>query len=176
MYTAFPIIAQIVNLFKTDTDLNEARDMNSADDIFVNPNDPNSKLREVPQRLSLRNPTLSPAGLFNVFSPSRAISLDPLVLDEMTKRQWEASGVIIREQNKAFESQRTKAVRSLREWRRLRDFIMTYWIPRFGKDNPEMTQRVLVALRQQYPSSRSISGLSQAQINQILSETTNFGG
>jgi len=176
MYSAFPIMAQTVNLFKTETDLNEARGMNSANDIFVNADDPNSKLRAVPDRLSLRVPTASPAGLFNTFSPSRVMSLDPVMLDEMTKEQWEASGVIVEEQKKAFKSQRTKAAESLREWRRLRDFVMTYWMPRFGNDNPEMAQRVMLALREQYPGERTMSGLSQAQVDQILGETTNFGG
>jgi hypothetical protein len=176
MYSAFPVIAQMVNLFKTETDLNEARGMDSPDDIFVNPDDPSSKLRAVPERLSLRMPTSSPAGLFNVFSPSRVMSLEPTMLDEMTKEQWKASGVIVEEQKKAFKSQRTKAAESLREWRRLRDFVMTYWMPRFGNDNPELAQRVMVALREQYPGERTMSGLSQAQIDQILGETTNFGG
>ena len=176
MYSAFPVIAQTVNLFKTETDLNEARGMDSPDDIFVNPDDPTSKLRAVPERLSMRSPTTSPSGLFNVFSPSRVMSLEPTMLDEMTKEQWKTSGVIVEEQKKAFKSQRTKAAESLREWRRLRDFVMTYWMPRFGNDNPELAQRVMVALREQYPGERTMSGLSQAQIDQILGETTNFGG
>ena len=169
MYKSFPVLAQTANLFKTEMDLNEARDINSAEDIFVDPNDPqNSKLRAVPQRMSQRFPTATPAGLFNVFAPSRVMSLDPVMLDEMTKEQWEASGVLVEEQKKAFKSQRTKAAENLEEWRQLRDFIMTYYVPKFQNSDPEMVRIVLQQLREQYPSEAQLRGLTQSQISMIL--------
>jgi hypothetical protein len=177
MYTAFPVLAQTINLFKTEADLNEARNMNSAEDIFTNPNDlENSELRVVPTRLSERFPTATAPGVFNMFSPSRVMSLEPEMLDEMTRRQWEASGIIVEEQKAAYKSQRTKAVENLEEWRRLRDFIMTYYVPKFKDSDPEMVELVLRKLREQYPSERQLRGLTRQQIEQVLGTTTSFGG
>lgn len=169
MYKSFPMVAAQINLFKTEMDLNEARNMYNPEDIFVNPNDmENSKLRKVPDRLSTRYPTMTPAGLFNVFNFSRVHTLDPQQLDRAVEMEWKNAGIIVDEERKAFKSQATRAAENLREWKELRDFVMNYWMPKNAKDNPEMATLVLKALRNQYPSSRQLKGLSNAQINAIL--------
>jgi hypothetical protein len=168
-HMAFPVISQTVNIFKTDTELNEARMLNQASDIFKDPNNPGaSELVSPWTPSSYRYPTLSRTGLWNMFTPFRALSYDPAYLDRVTSEQWKASGAVIQADREMFTSQRSRAIRSLAEWKQLEWLVYNVWLPQYGDANPEMRAQVLRALREQYPSSRQLSGLSTEDVARVL--------
>jgi len=169
MYTSFPVLAQAVNMFKTETDLNEARMLNSETDIFKNPGDPNdTELVNPWTPSSYKFPTMSRTGLWNMFTPFRALSYDPEYLDKTTRQQWKDAGIVIKSDREMFKSQRTRAIQNLAEWKQLEWLVYNVYLPKYG-DNPELRARVLKGLRDAYPSSRQLSGLSTEDVSRVLS-------
>ena len=148
-FEGFPAIANIVNTFKSYDDMNARRGMNGPEDIFVDPGDPNSKLSIPKDKLAEKFSPLSAAGLFNVVSPVRAMSLNAEQVAANYRKQMADKGMklpaIVNDQT-ALE----KNITSLLNWKRKASWIQQYWVPAYGKD-AVLSQRVQAALSKEFP-------------------------
>lgn len=135
MFAGFPAIAQVVNTFKTDYDLNEGRGR-KPEDIFENPEDmENSKLSIPEEKLTEKFKPWSKAGLWNAFSPVRAISLDPEAQVEQWRRDRKERGLPVpdKEEVKGVE----RYTRHLLEWKRKQEGLQA-WLAQYEATYPEM--------------------------------------
>jgi len=149
-FQGFPVIGATVNLFKSHADLNAMRGMDNPEDIFEN-NDPNGKLSIPSDKLSTRFETDSYTGAYNLFSPLRAYSLDPEGLDKMIRTEMKEAGMDVPAKSSPQYKGVFNTINKVQKWKRKRDFIMEYYVPRWEKSNPEMVQRVLQQLQAEFP-------------------------
>ena len=146
----FPALKAITDLFKSPDQMNALRGMSNAEDIFVNPNDPNSKLSIPGDKLSTRFPTGTRAGLFNLISPVRAMSLNAEALLKQYKQDQKDRGVSTGAP-KMTDSALVKNINSLVTWKRKRDFIMNKYLPQFGETSAALSARALAELQKEFP-------------------------
>jgi len=150
-FQGFPVVGAVVNMFKSESQLNALRGRENPEDILVNVDDPNSKLSIPADKLSTKFETDSPAGVFNLFSPVRAYSLDPAGLDKMIKDEYTKAGINLPAKDSPQYAGVFKTINSLQRWKRKRDYIMNVWLPAFGNSNPELSQRVQDQLAKEFP-------------------------
>lgn len=151
LFTGFPGISAVLNGFKSATELNQFRGNESPTDIFVDFGDPDSKLSIPQDKLSEKFTTDSKAGLFNLISPARAVSLDAEQMIKNYQRDMKKRGIKVGKGT--FESTTLmKHTNALIEWKRKADFINKYWMPTYGKSYPDVAQRVMAQLAREFPS------------------------
>ena len=148
-FEGFPAIAAIANAFKSYDDLNARRGLTSADDIFQDPNDPNSKLSIPQDKLTEKFTPTSKAGLFNLVSPVRAMSLNSEALVANYRKQMADKGQPLPKIAKD-QTRLEKYTSALLNWKRKAEWIQQYWMPAYGKD-PVLSQRVQAALAKEFP-------------------------
>ena len=150
-FQGFPVIGAIVNLFKNESQLNGMRGMENAEDVFVDPEDPNSKLSIPADKLSTKFETDSNAGAFNLFSPVRAYSLDPAGLDKIIRNDFKEAGLSVPSKNSPEYRGIFATINSLQRWKRKRDFIMNMYTPAHQASNPELVARAQQQLAAEFP-------------------------
>jgi len=146
----FPAISAIVNSFKSYDDLNARRGMNDPNDIFVESRDPDSKLSIPGEKLTEKFTPGSKAGLWNLVTPFRAMSLNAEEMVDAYQTNMREKGVYIPSDAKettALEGH----VRALLAWKRKRDFVEEHWIPVWSKDYPDVQGRVMGQLANEQP-------------------------
>lgn len=150
-FQGFPVIGAVVNLFKNESQLNVLRGRENPEDVFVDVNDPNSKLSIPKDKLTTKFETDSPAGLFNLFSPLRAYSLDPAGLDNTINNEYRDAGLRVPSKSSPEYRGIFEVINSLQRWKRKRDFIMNVYSPAFEASNPELVQRAQQQLAAEFP-------------------------
>lgn len=161
-----PLPRLITNSYKSQSQLNELRGREDPMAIFRDPNDPESKLRIPENKLSTKFPTFSPAGLWNMLSPTSVYSLDPDQLGESISREFTARGM---EYEKAEIDRRKGAWRTisaLSKWKRTRDYVNNVWLPTFGAQDPALTSRVLAQMQAEFPDIPKT--FPQSMVNDVL--------
>lgn len=148
-FEGFPAIALVANAFKSYDSMNARRGMDSPDDIFVRPEDPNSKLSIPKDKLMERYDTFSAAGLFNAVSPVRAMSLNSTQLVANYRKQMSDKGMSV-DVPEVDKTRLEGYTASLLRWKRNADFIKQYWMPVWGKDEV-WRKRVEDQLAKEYP-------------------------
>jgi hypothetical protein len=149
-FESFPAIARITNGFKSDIELNQLRGKEDPMDVFVDPTNPESKLSVPKDKLNQKFNTLSPAGLFNAFAPVKALSLDPEAMVANYKKQAAKRGIKLSASGWT-DTALQKHTKALVEWKRMADWIQHYWIPAYGKQYPDVAQRVMAELSKEMP-------------------------
>ena len=150
-FQGYPVIAATIGLFKSQSQLNVMRGRENPESVFVDVNDPNSKLSIPSDKLSTKFETDSPAGLYNLFSPARAYSLDPAGLDKMIRSEYKAAGISIPGKSSPEYKGIFALINSLQKWKRKRDFIMNNYTPMNEKSNPELVMRAQQQLAAEFP-------------------------
>jgi hypothetical protein len=146
----FPALKAITDLFKSPEQMNALRGMTNPEDIFVNADDPNSKLSIPGDKLSTRFPTGTRAGLFNLVSPVRAMSLNAEALLKQYKQDQKDRGLSTGTA-KMSDSALVGHINSLVKWKRNRDFIINVYLPQFGEDNGALAARATAELQKEFP-------------------------
>ena len=146
----FPALKAITDLFKSPDQMNALRGMSNPEDIFVDVDDPNSKLSIPGDKLSTRFPTGTRAGVFNLISPVRAMSLNAEALLKQYKQDQKDRGVSVGAP-KMTDSALVKNINSLVAWKRKRDFIMNKYLPQFGETSAALSARALAELQKEFP-------------------------
>ena len=151
-FEGFPAISFVANTFRSYNDMNALRGMNSPEDIFVDPTDPNSKLSIPKDKLTTKFESGSRAGLFNFLpvSPFKVMSLNSEAVVAAYRKQMKQKGVALPEIAKD-QTRLEKHTAALMNWKRKADWIQTYWMPAYGKQNPELAQRVMSELAKEFP-------------------------
>ena len=136
MFSGFPAIAQIVNTFKSEYDLNQGRGRNP-EDIFKNPDDPSEGLSLPEEKFTEKFSPWSKAALWNLFSPVRAISLDPEAQVNQWRKERQARGLEVPEKERSKGVERY--VKHLLEWKRKRE-ALDLWLAQNEATYPEMAE------------------------------------
>jgi len=134
MFSGFPAIAQIVNSFKSEYELNEARGR-KPEDIFINPEDPSEGLSVPKEKMVEKFWPWTKAGLWNMFSPVRAISLDPEAQVKQWERERRERGLPVPEKETVKGIERY--TRHLLEWKRKREGL-EQWLAQYESTYPNM--------------------------------------
>ena len=150
-FQGYPVIGAVVNLFKNESQLNTMRGRENPEDIFVDVDDPNSKLSIPSNKLSTKFETDSNAGAFNLFSPARAYSLDPAGIDKMVSEEFKKAGIKIPSKNSIEYKGVFETINSLQRWKRKRDFVLNNYVPMFQESNPELVLRAQEQLAAEFP-------------------------
>jgi hypothetical protein len=150
-FQGYPVIGAIVNLFKNESQLNTMRGRENPEDIFVDVNDPNSKLSIPSNKLSTKFETDSMAGGFNLFSPVRAYSLDPAGIDKMVSQEFKKAGIKTPSKNSTEYKGIFETINRLQKWKRKRDFVLNNYVPMFQESNPELVLRAQQQLAAEFP-------------------------
>ena len=150
-FQGFPVVGAIVNLFKNESQLNVMRGRENPEDIFVDVNDPNSKLSIPSDKLSTKFETDSPAGIFNLFSPVRAYSLDPAGMDKMVREEFKKAGISVPGKSSPEYKGVFETINRLQRWKRKRDFVMNNYVPMFAESNPDLVTRAQQQLAAEFP-------------------------
>ena len=152
LVSGLPAFTIVGNTYKSYAELNALRGNENPEDIFQDPFDPNSKLKNTPQdKLNTKFPTLTSAGLFNVFSPVKGYSLDPEQMGKSIQREYTMRGMQHAEQVQNTRKGAWRTINALSKWKEKRDRINSVWLPEFGASNPEMASRVLKQLQLEFP-------------------------
>lgn len=152
LVSGLPAFTIVGNTYKSYAELNALRGNENPEDIFQDPFDPNSKLKNTPQdKLNTKFPTLTSAGLFNVFSPVKGYSLDPEQMGKAIQREYTMRGMQYAEQVQNTRKGAWRTINALSKWKEKRDRINSVWLPEFGASNPEMASRVLKQLQLEFP-------------------------
>ena len=147
----YPVIGAILNLFRSESQLNALRGRENPEDWFVDAEDPTSRLSVPEDKLSTRFETDSYAGAYNLFSPLRAFSLDPEGLDKMIKDEFERSGVRMPDKKSVEYKGVFRTINAIQRWKRKRDLIEGVFVPAFERDHPEYVQRAREQLAAEFP-------------------------
>jgi len=150
-FQGFPVMGAIVNLFKNESQLNALRGRENPEDVFVDVNDPNSKLSIPSDKLSTKFETDSPTGVFNLFSPVRAYSLDPAGLDKMIRKEYKDAGLSVPGKASTEYKGVFEVINRLQRWKRKRDFIMNIYTPAHQDNAPELVARAQQQLAAEFP-------------------------
>lgn len=167
LVSGLPLGRIIENSYKSYNQLNELRGREDPMDIFRDPNDPESKLRVPDPKLSTKFPTFSPAGLFNVFSPTPTYSVDPKQLGEAIDREFEARGLEYKKNEVDRRKGAYRTINALLKWKKTRDYVNNVWLPAFGNQDPALTSRVLAQVQAEYPKIPST--FPQSMVSEVLS-------
>ena len=152
LISGLPAWTIVGNTYKSYAELNALRGNENPEDIFQDPFDPNSKLKNTPEdKLNTKFPTLTSAGLFNVFSPVKGYSLDPEQMGESIRREYTMRGMQHSEQVQNTRKGAWRTINALSKWKQKRDFINSVWLPEFGATNPELAVRVTEQLQAEFP-------------------------
>lgn len=151
LLTGLPLPNIIANAYKSEQQLNKLRGNENPEDVFKDPNDPESKLSIPEEKLNTKFPTFSPAGLFNALAPARVYSVDPKQMGEAINREFEERGLEYEQNMIEYKKGAWRTIKALAKWKATRDHIEQVWMPEFGASNPEMASRVLAQLRAEYP-------------------------
>ena len=94
----------------------------------------------------------SRAGLFNFLpiSPFKVMSLNSEAMVAAYRKQMKQKGVALPAIAKD-QTRLEKHTAALMNWKRKADWIQTYWMPAYGKQNPELAQRVMSELAKEFP-------------------------
>ena len=151
-FEGFPAISFVVNSFKSYDDLNARRGLGAPEDIFVDPNDPNSKLSIPKDKLTTKFEPTSRAGLFNFLpvSPFKVMSLNSEQMVANYRKQMKQKGVTLPSIAKD-QTRLEKHTEALLNWKRKADWIAKYWMPVYGNQDPELAQRVMSELAKEFP-------------------------
>jgi hypothetical protein len=149
-FQGFPVIGAVVNTFKDSSQLNETRGMDKAEDILKDPTDPESKLSIPKDKLSLQFGTGSATGLFNLFSPLRAYSIDPAASENAVRRELSDAGIKLPAKNTPEYKGIFDTINSIQNWKRKRDFVYNIWMREFNP-SPELRARVENQLMSEFP-------------------------
>ena len=149
-FAGFPVIGAVVNTFKDSSQLNETRGMDKAEDILKDPNDPNSKLSIPKDKLSLQFGTGTTTGLYNLFSPLRAYSIDPAANENAVRRELSDAGIALPDKNTPEYKGIFDTINSIQNWKRKRDFVYNVWMREFNP-SPELRARVENQLMSEFP-------------------------
>jgi hypothetical protein len=150
-FAEFPAMKNTINLFKSQSSLNELAGFSDPHDIFRDPYDPDSKLRIPGEKLTEKFSTASVPGLYNAFVPFRAHSMNPAALGKAIEREYKERGVVFEKAQKEREKGAQAVVTRLEKWKAKRDFVYNVWMPAYGDSNPELVERVLRQLQKEYP-------------------------
>jgi len=150
-FAGYPVIGAVVNLFKTESQLNGMRGNENPEDAFVDVNDPESKLSIPADKLSTRFETDSPTGLYNLFSPARAYSLDPEGISKMISTEFKKAGVVLPPKNSTEYKGIFATINSLQIWKRKRDWVLNTYTPAHQDSNPELVLRAQQQLAAEFP-------------------------
>lgn len=150
-FAGYPVIGAVVNLFKSQSQLNDLRGNENPEDVFVDVNDPNSKLSIPADKLSTRFETDSPTGLFNLFSPARAYSLDPEGISKLISTEFKKAGVTMPAKNSAEYKGIFATINSLQIWKRKRDWVLNTYTPAHQDNAPELVLRAQQQLAAEFP-------------------------
>ena len=166
-FAGYPVIGAVVNLFKTESQLNGMRGNENPEDAFVDVNDPESKLSVPADKLSTRFETDSPTGLFNLFSPARAYSLDPESISKLISTEFKKAGVTMPAKNSAEYKGIFATINSLQIWKRKRDWVLNTYTPAHQDSNPELVLRAQQQLAAEFPQipKSTPSGLVEKVLN-----------
>ena len=150
-FSGYPVIGAVVNLFKNESQLNTMRGRENPEDIFVDVNDPNSKLSIPASKLSTKFETDSRAGAFNLFSPVRAYSLDPAGIDKIVNEEFKKAGINTPSKNSTEYKGIFETINRLQKWKRKRDFVLNNYVPMFQESNPDLVLRAQQQLAAEFP-------------------------
>jgi len=150
-FSGYPVIGAVVNLFKNESQLNTMRGRENPEDIFVDVNDPNSKLSIPASKLSTKFETDSWAGAWNLFSPARAYSLDPAGIDKMVNEEFKKAGISTPSKNSTEYKGVFETINRLQRWKRKRDFVLNNYVPMFQESNPDLVLRAQQQLAAEFP-------------------------
>jgi hypothetical protein len=166
-FAGYPVIGAVVNLFKTESQLNDLRGNENPEDAFVDVNDPNSKLSIPSDKLSTRFETDSPTGLFNLFSPARAYSLDPEGISKLISTEFKKAGVVMPPKNSTEYKGIFATINSLQIWKRKRDWVLNTYAPAHQESSPELVLRAQQQLAAEFPQipKSTPSGLVEKVLN-----------
>jgi len=151
LLTGLPLPNLIANAYKSEQQLNKLRGNENPEDVFKDPNDPDSKLSIPEEKLNTKFPTFTPVGLFNMLAPARVYSVDPKQMGEAINREFEQRGLEYEQNAIEYKKGAWRTIRALAKWKATRDHIERVWMPEFGANNPEMATRVLAQLQAEYP-------------------------
>tara|TARA_R110000823_G_scaffold277831_1_gene396315 strand:- start:1784 stop:5788 length:4005 start_codon:yes stop_codon:yes gene_type:complete len=166
-FAGYPVIGAVVNLFKSQSQLNELRGNENAEDVFVDVNDPESKLSIPADKLSTKFETDSWAGMYNLFSPARAYSLDPEGIAKMVSVEFKKAGVVLPAKNSTAYKGIFATINSLQIWKRKRDWVLNVYTPAHQQDAPELVLRAQQQLAAEFPQipKSTPSGLVEKVLN-----------
>ena len=150
-FAGYPVMGAIINLFKNESQLNGMRGNENAEDVFVDVNDPNSKLSIPADKLSTKFETDSAAGLYNLFSPARAFSLDPEGISKMISTEFKNAGVTMPAKGSTEYKGIFATINSLQIWKRKRDWVLNTYTPAHQGDAPELVLRAQQQLAAEFP-------------------------
>ena len=147
----YPVVGAIINLFRSESQLNALRGRENPEDLWVDVDDPESEFSIPESKLSTRFETDSYAGAFNLFSPVRAFSLDPEGMDKMIREEFKRAGIKLPKQETPEYAGVFRTINSIQRWKRKQDYIEGVWIPAFAAENPELADRARQQLAAEFP-------------------------
>jgi len=172
-FAGFPVIGAVVNTFKDNSQLNETRGMDNPEDILKDPTDPSSKLSIPKDKLSAQFGTGTATGLYNLFSPLRAYSIDPAASEAAVRKELTDAGMKLPPKNTPEYSGIFATINSIQNWKRKRDFVYNVWMKEFNP-SPELRARVEQQLMSEFPDVPK--SFPPGMIEKILSGAVSLPG
>ena len=166
MFSSLPPSRIVMGLLESSQNMNELRGKTDPSSIFKDPYNPSAGLAIPEPKLSQKFTTDSAAGVFNIFAPTPAYSIDPEQLGQAVAQEYKRRNVLWSEYQQNMNKGLLKTASALNKWKYKRDFIYNIWLPAFGKSNPDIAAAVLKQLEAEKPTLPK--GFSQDAADSIL--------